>query len=64
VRMLKISIWHNSVEHDWSVRVNGVLHSHVSNQMVDDLVEHAFVAVEQSEFMEAESSDISDDVVI
>jgi hypothetical protein len=33
-------------ENDWSVRISGKLHSHVSSAALDDLIEYALVAVE------------------
>jgi hypothetical protein len=33
-------------ENDWSVWISGKLHSHVSSAALDDLIDHALVAVE------------------
>ena len=33
-------------ENDWSVRISGKLHSHVSSGTLEDLIEYALLAVE------------------
>ena len=36
-------------ENDWSVRISGKLHSHLSSAALDELIEYALVAVEAAQ---------------
>ena len=47
MRMLDIAVWHHPEDNHWSVRVNGVLHHHVSGEVADDLLELALISAEQ-----------------
>jgi hypothetical protein len=48
VKEINIRIWRNDKEQDWSIDVDGALHHHVSAKTIDDLVEYAIVAAQQS----------------
>jgi hypothetical protein len=48
MREIKIKLWHNEEEEDWSIEVRGTLYQHVSTTTVDDLVEYELVAVQQA----------------
>lgn len=47
MRTLNIKLWHHGDTQDWSVEINGVLHSHVSSMTVDALTEYAVVYAQQ-----------------
>jgi hypothetical protein len=45
---LKIDLWLNDDAHDWSVRIDGLCHEHVTSEDVEALVECALIVAENS----------------
>lgn len=45
---INIMLSRNLTEKDWSVEIDGNLHEHISTSTLDDLVEYALVAAQQS----------------
>lgn len=45
MQTVEMSIMHHA-QNDWSVRISGKLHSHVSSAALDDLIEYSLVAAE------------------
>jgi hypothetical protein len=48
VEAINITLSRNFTEKDWSVEIDGNLHEHVSTNTLDDLVEYALIAAQQS----------------
>jgi hypothetical protein len=48
MREIHITLWRHEQEEDWSVKIDGKLHRHVSTTTVDELVEYAVVAAERA----------------
>jgi hypothetical protein len=55
MRAINIKLSHHDAENDWSIEIDGRMHEHVSTTTVDELVEYAIVAAQQS-LLEAQSS--------
>jgi hypothetical protein len=45
---LIIQIWFNEVARDWSIEINNLRHEHVTNKIMEDLVECALIVAERS----------------
>ena len=45
---IKIKLWRNDQAQDWSIEINGLLHEHVSSEIMEDLVECALIVAETS----------------
>jgi hypothetical protein len=43
-----IVLWHNKESLDWSVKINGLRHEHVTSEVVEALVECAVIAAQMS----------------
>lgn len=46
MQKIDITLWVNGAD-DWSVELNGLLHEHISSQVVEDLVECALIVAEK-----------------
>jgi len=55
VEAITITLSRNFAEKDWSVEIDGILYEHVSTNTLDDLVEYALIATQQS-LLEVEAS--------
>jgi hypothetical protein len=45
---INFTLWRNAESDDWSIEILGKLHSNVSMETVDALVEYALVATQQT----------------
>ena len=45
---IRVRLWRNSEAKDWSVDIDGLLHEHISSEILEALVECALVAAEGS----------------
>jgi hypothetical protein len=45
---IKIDLWHNDEALDWSIEINGLRHEHVTSEIMETLVECAFIVAENS----------------
>jgi hypothetical protein len=48
VEAINITLSRNFAEKDWSVEIDGILYDHISTKTLDDLVEYALIATQQS----------------
>jgi hypothetical protein len=46
IQEIKIKLWRNDEPQDWSVEINGLLHEHVSIEILEDLVAAALIVAE------------------
>ena len=47
-RKSNIKLWRNDQAQDWSIEIHGLLHEHVSSEIMEDLVECALIVAEKS----------------
>ena len=45
---ISIVLHRNHTEQDWSVQIDGTQHNHVSTATLDDLIDYALVAAQQT----------------
>jgi hypothetical protein len=57
---ISIVLHRNHTEQDWSVQIDGTQHNHVSSATLDDLIDYALVAAQQT-LLEPEDNTNSDD---
>jgi hypothetical protein len=48
MRQIKINLWHNDEVLDWSIEINGQRHEHVTDEVMEALVETALIVAETS----------------
>jgi len=47
MKSIKILLYRNRSQHDWSVEIDGTRHNHLSTAQLDDLIEYASVSAQQ-----------------
>jgi hypothetical protein len=47
-REIRISLWHNDESDDWSIKINGQHHHHITSEIMEGLVECALIVAQTS----------------
>jgi len=47
-REIRISLWHNDESDDWSIKINGQHHDHITTEIMEALVECALIVAQTS----------------
>lgn len=48
MQAINIKMWRNDEEQDWSIEINGLLHEHITSEIMGDLVECALIVAEKT----------------